>query len=455
MLQKITEFINGGNVRSVKTRKNIILSFGVKGISMIIGFLMIRIVLDYLDQVNYGIWLTLSSFLTWFTFFEIGLGSGLRNKLAEALALKNYKLAKNYVSTTYFILTIIILIISLLFFTLNYFIDWTLILNVDDSMSKVLNNLALIVFGLFFIQFVFKLITVILYADQRPALANSIGPLGNLISLLIIYTLTKTTNGSLIYLGIALSIVPIFVLTCFSIFLYQTDYKKIRPSFRYVKIKYAHSLMSLGAKFFIIQISALILFQSSNIIIAQYFGPAEVTAYNIAYKYFGIINMIFAIIMIPHWSAFTDAWVKKEIFWIKSTIRKLQKIWILLTIFSIVLLLISTFAFEFWIGKSKMEDIIIPISLKYSLSIFFLLFTYGGIFNMFINGTGKVKVQMVSLLLGSLIFVPLSILLIKYSSLGISSVVVSSIIANFYLPIIAPIQYNKLISGKAVGLWNK
>ena len=191
MLQKITEFINGGNVRSVKTRKNIILSFGVKGISMIIGFLMIRIVLDYLDQVNYGIWLTLSSFLTWFTFFEIGLGSGLRNKLAEALALKNYKLAKNYVSTTYFILTIIILIISLLFFTLNYFIDWTLILNVDDSMSKVLNNLALIVFGLFFIQFVFKLITVILYADQRPALANSIGPLGNLISLLIIYTLTK------------------------------------------------------------------------------------------------------------------------------------------------------------------------------------------------------------------------------------------------------------------------
>ena len=409
MLQKITEFINGGNVRSVKTRKNIILSFGVKGISMIIGFLMIRIVLDYLDQVNYGIWLTLSSFLTWFTFFEIGLGSGLRNKLAEALALKNYKLAKNYVSTTYFILTIIILIISLLFFTLNYFIDWTLILNVDDSMSKVLNNLALIVFGLFFIQFVFKLITVILYADQRPALANSIGPLGNLISLLIIYTLTKTTNGSLIYLGITLSIVPIFVLTCFSIFLYQTDYKKIRPSFRYVKIKYAHSLMSLGAKFFIIQISALILFQSSNIIIAQYFGPAEVTAYNIAYKYFGIINMIFAIIMIPHWSAFTDAWVKKEIFWIKSTIRKLQKIWILLTIFSIVLLLISTFAFEFWIGKSKMEDIIIPISLKYSLSIFFLLFTYGGIFNMFINGTGKVKVQMVSLLLGSLIFVPLSI----------------------------------------------
>ena len=90
-----------GHERTVKAKKNIIASVFIKGLSMIVGFLIVRITLDYLSQNTYGIWLTLTSFLAWFSFFEIGLGSGLRNKLAEALAVKNYELGKSYVSTTY------------------------------------------------------------------------------------------------------------------------------------------------------------------------------------------------------------------------------------------------------------------------------------------------------------------------------------------------------------------
>jgi len=69
---KISNFFKG-HERSVKAKKNIIASFGIKGISIIVGFLMVRVVLDYLDQTKYGIWLTLTSLLTWFSFFEIGL----------------------------------------------------------------------------------------------------------------------------------------------------------------------------------------------------------------------------------------------------------------------------------------------------------------------------------------------------------------------------------------------
>ena len=444
-----------GHKRTIKAKKNIIASFIVKGFSIIIGFLLIPLTLDYLDKVNYGIWLTLTAFLGWFTFFEIGLGNGLKNKLAEALAVKDYKLGKIYVSTTYAILGIVVSVVAILFFIANFFIDWVIVLNTEEYMSEELTTLAFIIFGFFFLRFVIRLIGIVLAADQRPAIANTFGPIGNFISLILIYILTLTTKGSLLYLAWVLSVVPVLVLIIVSIYFYKNDYKKIAPSFKYVNFKYAKDLLNLGIKFFIIQISALIMFQSSEIIIAQFYGPAEVTPYNIAYKLFSVIMMVFTIIISPFWAAYTEAWVTKDTNWIKNTTKSLLYVWGGMVVLALVLFLVSDIFFDFWIGKDKMKTIIISNRLKAALLLYFLLFTFGGIFNMFINGVGKLAVQMYSLLIGVIIFIPTALFFIKYLHWGIESVAVASIVANFYSPFIAPIQYFKLVNQKAHGIWNK
>ena len=71
--------------------------------------------LNYLNPVKYGIWLTLTSVIGWFAFFDLGLGNGLRNKLAEALAKNDNELARTYISTSYAIMTITIGIVYFLF----------------------------------------------------------------------------------------------------------------------------------------------------------------------------------------------------------------------------------------------------------------------------------------------------------------------------------------------------
>ena len=83
----------------VGLKKNAIASLLIKGGSVLVGFMLVPITLNYLDQTRYGLWVTITSFLTWFTFFEIGLGSGLKNKLAEAVAKENYELGRTFVST--------------------------------------------------------------------------------------------------------------------------------------------------------------------------------------------------------------------------------------------------------------------------------------------------------------------------------------------------------------------
>ena len=107
MLSRIKKFFNQGHERSVKAKKQFGYSFIVKAMSIAIGLAFVPLLLNVLDAERYGIWLTISSIITWFTFFDIGLGNGLRNKLAEAIATGKEELARVYVSTTYAILGIV------------------------------------------------------------------------------------------------------------------------------------------------------------------------------------------------------------------------------------------------------------------------------------------------------------------------------------------------------------
>lgn len=450
MIQKIKLFFKG-HERTVKAKKNIIASLFIKGVSMVVGFLMIRITLNYLDQTKYGIWLTLTSFITWFYFFEIGLGNGLKNKLAESLALKKYKLARIYVSTTYALLILLITVVAIVFVISNYFIDWTVILNADKTMGHELSNLALVVFGFFFLRFVLKLINDILTADQRPAIANTFGPIGNLLSLLVIYILTLTTHGSLIYLGWALSAIPIIILFIATVYFFTYDYKFLLPSIKYVNFSYANDLLGLGFKFFVIQTSMIIIYQTSNIIIAQAFGPDEVVTYNVGYKYFSILTMVFSIILSPFWAAYTEAWTKKDLKWIKKSISNLLKIWGIVSITGLIMLVFSDKFYFFWLGGK--------ISVPFKVSLFFMLYfitlNFGQLFVMFINGVGFVKLQMYSSILASIVFITSSLVMIKYFKWGVESILIAMIISNFYNIVIAPIHYKKLISNRATGIWKQ
>jgi O-antigen/teichoic acid export membrane protein len=449
LLLLIKNFFTQGNERSINAKRNILIIAVLKGCGIAISLFLVPVTIHYVNPTRYGIWLTLSSIVGWFTFFDIGLGNGLRNKFAEAVASGKPELARTYVSTTYAILTIIIALVLLLFFCINPFLNWAKILNTPADMAGELRLLALIVFGFFCIQFVLQLITTIITANQQPAKASIFGFLGNLLSLAIIYVLTKTTSGNLIYLGAVFSATPVVVLISSSLWFYSHKYKQYAPSIKFVKFRFARDLMSLGIKFFVIQMAAVVLYQTSNIIIAHLFGPEQVTPYNIAYKYFSVITMAFSIIMIPLWSAYTEAWIKKDIAWIKNSVNKLMLIWILIAITVMIMLVSSNFIYRIWVGK----EIKVPFSVSVVMAAYVIINGWCGIFSQFLNGVGKIKLQLYSGIFGALINIPLSIMLGKH--FGIYGVLLSTVILGTVSAVWSPIQYKKLINNKATGIWNK
>lgn len=439
-----------GSKRSKEAKKHIVYSFFLKGISVLIGLLFVPLLLNYLDTERYGIWLTLTSIVGWFTFFDAGLGNGLRNKLSEALAKGEHQLAKEYVSTTYALISAIFIGVLVLFYCVNPFLHWNEILNTTSVPEKELSLLALVVFTFFFLRFIFKLIGIILMADQKPALNNAFGPIGNIISLLIIYILSLTIKGALVTMGFVLSVVPVIVLLVASFFLFRGRYKHLKPNIKNIKWSHSRSLLGLGVKFFIIQIASIILFTTSNIIITQILGAEQVTIYNIAFKYFQMPVMIYGIVMTPIWSAVTDAYVRKDFDWLKNTLSKLNKLSWIFFAGIIIMLIASKQVYSFWIGSKINIPFIVSAAMALYASINIFLSPY----SQYINGIGKLYVSTRFVVIILICYIPLAIILAK-SPLQTAGVMIATCIINAVGIPIQIFQTNRLINQKAHGIWNR
>jgi len=446
---KLKAFFTQGHERTLKAKKNVAISFLLKGVSICIGFILIPMTINYVNPVQYGIWLTLSSVISWFSFFDIGLGNGLKNKVAEANALKDYKQARIYISTTYTILTMISSAVFILFYCLNHFLSWSRILNAPGVNGDNLNHLALIVFGLFCVQFVVQTINVILTAMHEPAKVSVMYVVGQICTIIIIYILTKNTTGSLNYLVLVLGGMPVFVQILTSVIYFNTSYKTISPSLRLVNFKYSRELLGLGGAFFIIQIGTLILFQTDNILITQLFGPDSVTTFNVSYKLFSMIIMFFSIIITPFWSAFTDAITKGDLEWIKATLARMKKYWLLLCVLTLVILVGSPVIYKFWL-KGKVS-VAFPISI--AMALYVMCYCWIMLQSYFLNGIGKIRIQVYLYTIGAVINIPLGILLGRL--IGIPGVTYSNIIVLVIIGIVLAIQSKKILNSEASGIWNR
>ncbi len=446
-------FINffKGQTRGAKAKRQVSYSILIQGLSIIIGMLYVPLLLNYLTQEKYGIWLTLTSILGWFSFFDIGLGNGLRNKLTEVFAKNNHNLGKKLVSTTYFFLICIFGVILVLFHISNFFLDWNLILNTKTIDSRELHNLVSIVFTFFILHFIFQIISVVYLADQKPSASKMMATACNLFSFLIILILTRiSVNGSLLLVGIVISSIPVLLFITVTLISFNTSYKNIKPSLKHVDFMASKGILDLGAKFFISQITYLILITTSNFFIAQFYGPAEVTIYNIAFKYFQMPIMVYSILLSPIWSAVTDAFVMNDFSWIKKTLKIFNLLSILFAIGIILMIAMSNWIYKIWVG----DKIIIPIGLSIIIGFNSIITIFLLPYSIFINGMGKLNLTVLISIFEILIYLLLIFIFRNHftSSIGIVlAIVITKILSGF----VQPLQTYKLLNKTAHGIWNR
>lgn len=438
-----------GNARSVKAKKNILASFTIKGIDVLVYFLLVPLTLGYLNEYEYGIWLTLNSILMWINSFDIGLGNGLRNKLTEALALDDRELCKSYVSTTFFMLCGLMGLFVFAGSLLLPFLDWYSILGASTESVVRLNQIVYISFVLFCLNFILKFIGNVYLALQLPAINNLLVCMGHALSLIIIYILSVTTSGSLFYVALAYSAAPPLIYLIFYPFTFGARYRFMAPSIKFFKMRYLKSLFSMGVLFFIIQLGSLLLFSTANIIISHLFGPDKVTPYNIAYRYFSVIAIGMNLVITPFWSATTDAYIHGDMDWVKGVMSKMRILLFAVAVVIVLMIVVSPIAYQIWIGN-KVE---IPFAMTVCMGLYTFILVWSMSFSNFLNGMGKLKIQAINTMIVGILFIPIGIYIGQF--LGLYGIVVSLCIVNFSGALLNSIQFYKVVNHRALGIWAK
>lgn len=448
----VRNYLKSGSVRNQTIKKNILGSFAVKGLSLIISLALVPLTVNLLDQEKYGVWITIFTIVSWFNLMDIGVGNGFRNKFAESVAIGNTDLAKNYVETLYSSILLICFTFFLLFTIVNPFLNWFQILNLPQYFDENIGLIIWMVFSLFCLQLLLKNISIIYLALQKTTYTNWLIFLGNLLALLIIVIIHQLDSVSLFSIAFAFMVSPILVYTFATFLAFRKDLQIYKPKWKIIpQKKYFNAIAGLSVKFFFIQLAAIVMYGTGNLIITQLQGPSEVTPYNVAFRLYSSAQVIFSILIMPFWSAFTEANAKGDHVWIKKSISRLILIWFLFSVGIFILLFFSSFIFSVWIG----DEITIPFSLSVQFCIFTIVNSALSIFISFLSGIGKITILFYCTILQMIFYFPLTIFLADKMALGSVGVVLSINIIFVLTLIILIVQTKNIIFKKAQGIWNK
>lgn len=389
--------------------------------AILASFIAMPIMIKYLGMEMFGIWATMLTLISWVMLFDLGIGNGLKNKVSESLAKNDTNLASAYISTAYVVIGLVSLVLLVIFLVLSFWVPWQGVFN-TNTVSEESLRMAVISLSFFvFFNFWLSLVNQIYHGIQKSSVVVLGQFLSNFSALIVIFLLYKHAPISLTYMVFAYggSLISANIgISCF-LFYKRRDLKPRFGLFDNHKIK---PLLSLGLNFFIIQIAVLAIFMTDKILITQLLGPAEVTPYEVVFKLFSVITIVHGLILAPLWPAYTDAYHKNDFHWIRKTLRNQLKIFLILSLLTILMIAIAPKIISLWIGSSlNIDD-----TLYLFMGLFIIISVWSNVFAYFVNAIGALRVQTITAVISGIGNIPLSIYFAKNLDMGLSGIVLGT-----------------------------
>lgn len=402
--------------------KNSIGSIIIKFFDYFLSFITGPILLTCLGDSKYGVYASTLSIISWMYYFDFGIGSGMRNKVTESVSNNNMDVAQSNVSTAYVLVSGISAVILTVIVILLRFIDTENLLNAPVE-NENLNYIMLIAFVLTGFNFIFSLSLNVLYAIKKTALVNLFGILSKAIMLVLLIIFRNWGINKIIWIVVVEGLSQLAKNILATVYIRKTT-PKLSYSRDHVEFSYSKGILHFGVQIFIMQISALVLNSTDNLIIMKFFTPSDVTPYSFCHKYFSIINAFFVAATGPLWTAYTTAYVNKNVSYIKKTLNRALKFYAL-TVAGIIFALII---FKPFMRIYLKRDLNYQTGLPFLMAIYFAILIFSHNFSAFVHGISKVKYTTIACLISAFVNIPVSIILAVSFNLGINGVLLGSII---------------------------
>lgn len=440
-------FFKYKNKRSSLLIKNVLASFFLKGWSALVSLIMIPLTLQCLGAYKNGVWLTVSSLLIWIDQMDIGLGNGLRNKLAAYMVYDEQEKARQAVSSTMAMLICIVVPLAAILLALIWNGNVYSFFNVSEHIIPDLRTALSAAVIIVCLTFVFKFVGNVYMGMQLPAVSNLLITAGQTLALAATFMLFVIGKASFFSIVVANTLAILIVYLTAYPFTFWKKFPFMRPRLYSVNLSSAYNMGKVGIKFFLIQIAGVLQFMSVNILISKFFSPEMVTPYQVAYRYTSLMLVIFSVICMPFWNATTDAYERGDIDWIRKASNRMNQIVIIAGGCLVVMVAVSPWVYGIWVGE-KCE---VPLSMTTIVAFYVFLLVASTRYSFFLNGIGALRLQLY-MTVSAVLFIPLAWLISELTH-DILWLFVVMCFCNIPGLVVNIIQFNKIINGTAKGFW--
>lgn len=407
-----------------------------RGFGMMLSLISLPLTVGYLDAERYGLWLTIGSALTWLTIADLGLGNGLANAITTARAKGDDAAARRAVSSAVVMLLGVALSMCVVFAALFPFVPWAKVFAASPRIDRhELDLTVALCLGIFALGFPTSVADRVLGACQEGYLVNYWSSASGALSTVGLVLAVRFASG-LPTLVVVLSGLPLLVRFASIFWVFYRRHPELRPRWRDYDGKTARALVTTGGAFLVAQLAALAILQTDNMIIAQIHGSAAVGPYSIAFRIAGLISGIIGMFLGPLWPAYADAVARGDLEWIRATLRRTTKIWMLLSGGAAV----GTVLFGQWVIRvwTRKPELVPSRRLLVPIAVYLVLLIWCQLHAIPLNGLGRVRGQAVYGTAAGIVNLVLSVVL--GVAVGVDGVCWATNIAMLIPATLAPIE---------------
>lgn len=396
-----------------------------RGIQLATSLISIPLTVHYLGAERFGLWMTVSALIAILGFADFGMGNGLLNAVAGAHGRENREEAAAAISSAFFLLLTVSLVLAVVFWALYPIIGWPLLFNVKSAKAIGEAGPAVAVFvASFLLGLPLGIVQRTQLGYQEGVESNLWAAAGNLlgfIGLLVALWFHAGLPG--LMLGVLLG--PVVALAANGWFFFFRQRPWLRPRWPNVSARAAKTLLRTGFLFFALQVAAALCYQSPNFVIAQMLGASAVTAYAVPLRLFSVAPMFLGFVLAPLWPAYGEAIARGDHAWVTKTLKRSISLGLIVNVpIAAALVLFGRNLIQLWVGSSVAP----ALPLLAGLAIWAILNSFGGPLAMFLNGANVVAFQVVCALLMGISGLALSIVMV--GRIGVAGVVFAIVIAQ-------------------------
>ncbi len=313
--------------RSLERSRNIALTamsaMLAKVIAMIVPLVTVRLTLSYMGEEIYGLWSTVTTFFTLFTFADLGLGSGLQTELSKASAFEDKTVSKRLVSSTYVMLTVVSAVLILVFLIVYPFINWAKVINAEtENTIAIVGSVVLAIVIPKFLNIPLALIQRTQTAMQEGYRTNLWQCVGNFLSLVFVIAVYYLDLGVLTMIWLS-SLITVIVAFVNMVVYFKFQRPELAPKLSMFDKTICKRMFSTGVQFLVLSIFTSLSLSIDNYIVAHTCSLADVTPYSVMYKIVHLISVITVMLSTPLWAANGEAMQRGEYGWVKKATKKI------------------------------------------------------------------------------------------------------------------------------------